>query len=164
MFLLRSATLELKVAPWMKWHLFVRLCQWWDRITSWQCGGNRSDTLTRSWTWFYWTVQFESDTVFPQWGIFFAESMTWMGDTHIINQETHFTMQVTKDVNLTFLPGEILLVNLNLHVPWYLGEFVFRAVLVLGSEIDQTSLGKSQNSGCKKSLFVEKEKRLKTFL
>lgn len=46
--------------------------------------------------------------------------------------------------------------NLNLCVPGYLGEFVFRAVFELESEIDQP-FGESHNSGCKKPVFVEKE-------
>ena len=108
---------------------------------------------------FYWTVQFELDTVFTQWGFFFfflAEPMTWMVDKYIINYKTHFTMQATKNV----FSGEILM-NLNLCIPWYLGEFLFRAVLKLGSEMDQPSLGNLTTLGIRSLSLLKK--RLRTF-
>lgn len=110
---------------------------------------------------FYWTVQCELDTVFTQWRyvyFFLAEAMTWMGDKYIINYKTHFTMQATKNVFL--FSGEIL-VNLNLCVPGYLGEFVFRAVFELGSEIDQPSLGNLTTLGVRSLSLLKK--RLRTF-
>ena len=154
------AALELKSSAVDKvtFYLFtcMSFCQLGYRITSWQHGWNRSDVLKRSWA----KILLDH----PVWirhglytmGIFFflPEPMTWMGHKYIINHKTHFTVQATKNV----FSGEIL-VNLNLCVPWYLGEFVFRAVLELGSEMDQPSLGNLTTLGVRSLSLLKKRLR-----